>query len=305
VPTLGAHLWSRDARSLATRGAELEAYGFTSLTVGDHLGHFPALTACAVLAQATERAAIGPLVLNNDLRHPVVLAHEAAALAELSGGRFELGLGAGYARGEYARAGIPFSPRSTRIARLAEAAAIVRRLLAGETVDFEGEHYRVRGQALPPPTHSVPLLIGGNSPAVHEVAAALADVVGLAGSPRSREGGSDYASAAVERQVTRLNALSGGRRLELEVLVQWHEVTDDVDGALTRAADALGVEPAVAAGSPYVLAGSADAIAARLREHQRRFGIGRWTVFADRPDLQPAEALRPVLERLADERPGA
>ncbi|HWN22470.1 MAG TPA: LLM class flavin-dependent oxidoreductase, partial [Gaiellaceae bacterium] len=76
------------------RAAMLEELGFGSFSVGDHLGHYPPLTACAVIAQATQTARLGPLVLNNDFRHPAVLAREAVALADLSGGRFELGLGA-------------------------------------------------------------------------------------------------------------------------------------------------------------------------------------------------------------------
>jgi probable F420-dependent oxidoreductase len=244
---------------------------------------------------------VGPLVLNNDFRHPVVVAREAAALADFSAGRFELGIGAGYARGEYERAGIEFAPRRVRVARLAESARILRGLLAGETVNFDGDHYVVRGESLPPVPHRVPILVGGNSREVHAVAAEHADIVGLAGSPRSRAGTSDYASAALERQHAQLRQLAGERfaQLELHVLVQWHELTSDREAAAARAAPALEVPPDVVLESPYVLIGTAEEIAAQLREHCERFGLTRWTVFADRPDLQPAEALEPVLGGLA------
>lgn len=240
-------------------------------------------------------------MLNNDFRHPAVLAHEAAALAELSDGRFELGLGAGYNRHEYRRSGIPFERRTTRIARLAEAAAILRPLLAGETVSFDGDHYRVRDLRLPEPVRPTPILIGGNSPELLAVAAAHADVATLAGSPKSSgPGSSDYAREAVERQVRTIRELSAGRpvAIQLHVLVQWHEVTDDRGAAAERAAAALEVSPEVALDSPYALIGTVDEIATAIRGWHTTLGIARFTVFADRPDLQSADELAPVLELL-------
>jgi probable F420-dependent oxidoreductase len=284
---------------LAEKAARVEAQGFASITVGDHLHPraIAPLTACAVVAGATERVRFGPLVLNNDFRHPVVLAREAAALAELSGGRFELGLGAGFARREYERAGIPFDSLAVRAGRLAESAAILRGLLAGEEVTFVGEHYVVRGESMraPPP---VPVLIGGNSRAVHAAAAEHADFVGLIGIGGEA---SDFSTAGLERQVERLRELAGPRfdRLELHALVQWHEVTDDRASAAERAGPSLDVPAEIGLDSPYVLIGAAEEIAAQLHGLRERLGLTRWTVFGDRPDLQPADALVPVLELLA------
>jgi probable F420-dependent oxidoreductase len=305
APTLGAQTWAADAESLRKRAAELESLGFASISVGDHLSprRTSALTACAVIAEATTRVQVGPLVLNNDFRHPAVLAREAAALADLSAGRFELGLGAGYVRAEYERAGIPFLPAAVRAARLAESAQILRALLAGETVDFAGEHYTIRGESLEPPAHAVPILIGGNSREVHAAAAEHADILGLAGFSPGRTGEeaeADFTLAGLERQVERLRDLAGGRfgQLELHTLVQWHDVTDDRRAAAERAAAALELPLESVLDSPYVLLGTADEIADRLREHHERFGIARWVIFSDRPDLAPAESLVPVLERL-------
>lgn len=298
-PALGAALWNRDSTSLRRRAVELEALGFESLTVGDHLGYLSPLPACAVIAEATRRVKLGPLVLNNDFRHPAVLAHEVAALADLSDGRFELGLGAGYNRREYVRSGIPFEPRGTRIERLGEAAAILRELLAGETVTFAGDHFDLDELRLPPLAHRVPILIGGNSPELHAVAARHADVVALAGSPRSgAPGTSDYAAESVARQVARIRELVGERAVEIHVLVQWHEVTDARRAAARRAGASLEVSEDVALDSPYALLGTPTEIAASLHEWRERLGITRFTVFADRPELQPADAMEPVLELL-------
>lgn len=112
---------------------------------------------------------------------------------------------------------------------------------------------------------------------------------------------SDFSSAGLERQVERLRELAGARfaSLELHALVQWHDVTADRRSAAERAASAVELQLEAVLDSPYFLLGTADEIAARLRDHHERFGISRWTVFADRPDLARAEALVPVLERLA------
>lgn len=159
IAELGLQVW----REPGVRGSGLrelartaEAAGYASLTVPDHLADgMPApLSTCAVLLEATERVRVGPLVLNNDLRHPVVLAREAAALAEFSGGRFELGLGAGHIAREYARAGIRFERHERRIDRLDEATQILKTLLAGETATYEGAHYTVRDEQIrPAPEH--------------------------------------------------------------------------------------------------------------------------------------------------------
>jgi probable F420-dependent oxidoreductase len=305
--TLGAVLWGRSADAFRERASALEQVGFGSFSVGDHLGHYPPLTACAVVAAATEKARVGPLVLNNDFREPSVLAREAAALADLSGGRFELGLGAGYARREYEWAGIAYEPAAIRIARLAEAAHILSRLFAGEQVTFEGEHYSTAGDSLQglPLQHRVRLLIGGNSPALLAVAARYADIVNFAGLSSIRGGTvedmTDFSADALERQVHSLAAapreVAGD--LERHVLVQWHEVTDDRQGAAERAATHIGVPVEVILDSPYVVIGSVDEIAAQLHSHADRFGIVRWTIFADHPELQPGEAFAPVITALA------
>ena len=282
----------------------LEELGFGSFSVGDHLGHYPPLTSCAVIAQATQTARLGPLVLNNDFRQPAVLAREAIALADLSGGRFELGLGAGYARDEYLRAGIAYEPAATRIARLAEAAQILSSLFTGEQVTFNGQYYRLQEDSLLGIQHRVPLLIGGNSPAVHAVAVRYADVLNFVGLSPIRGGTvedmSDFSSGALGRQV---RALSEVRRevdgdLERHVLVQWHDVTNDRPGAAKRAAKRMELSAEIVLDSPYVLIGTAEQIAAQLRSHHQTFGITRWTIFADHPDLQPAETLAPVISAL-------
>lgn len=304
--TLGAILFGRTATTFRERGAALEELGFGSFSVGDHLPHYPPLAACAAIAAGTARARVGPLVLNNDFRNPSLLAREAVAVSELSNGRLELGLGAGYARREYVWAGIRYDPGPVRVARLGEAAEILSRLFAGEEVTFRGEHYTVEADSLRERPFRVPLLIGGNSPAVHAIAARHADILNLTGLS-SRRGGtveelSDFTTGALDVQLVALETFERrvAGELERHVLVQWHQVTDNRQRAAEQAAQRLGVPPSVVLGSPYVLIGSPGEIAGQLRDHHQRFGITRWTIFADRPDLQPGETLAPVLRELAD-----
>jgi probable F420-dependent oxidoreductase len=133
------------------KAADAEARGFDTLLVADHLvdGMLAPLAALAVAGEATERIRLGTLVLNNDFRHPVVLAREAATLDLLTGGRLEVGLGAGHMKSEYDEAGLPFDPAAVRVARMGEAAEILRRLWAGEALHFAGRHYTVEGASCP------------------------------------------------------------------------------------------------------------------------------------------------------------
>lgn len=298
---IGAVLLERDPRALAHAAARLEELDFSTVNIGDHLHRrgVGTLTACAVIAQATSRARFGPLVLNNDFRHPAVLAREAGYIAEMSDGRFDLGLGAGWATQEYERIGVGFDAARVRIARMAEAAQILRGLLAGDTVTFEGEHYSVQGESMPKPPR-VPLLIGGNSRATHAAAAAHGDIVGLIGFDPNGVW-ADFTTDALERQVARLREMAGARfdELEIQVLVQWHALTNDRRAAAEQAAEKLDVAPEVVLDSPYVLIGTAEQIAEQVLEHNRRFGITRWTIFGDRSDLPSAEEFVPVLELLA------
>lgn len=276
------------------------------MSVSDHLvEQIPPLQACALIAHATTRIRMGTLVLNNDFRHPVLLAREAATVAEISGGRFELGLGAGHMRAEYQRAGLRFDPHPVRAARLEESARIVRALLAGGPVTFEGSHYAVRDERCwPVPAQPVPLLVGGNSEAVHRCAARHADIAGLIGFGHRRGGtafdNSAFTAQGLERQLARLRRLAGERfvRLELQALVQWTEVTGDRRAAAERLAAGFALPTVTLLESPYVLLGTAAEIADQLRGRSERFGVRRWTILSGTPGHPPPETLAPVVDRV-------
>ncbi len=141
---------------------------FTTLWVEDHLqwGDQPTLDACttlAYLAALYPRYRIGSIVLSQSYRNPALTAKMAATLQVLSGGRFILGLGAGWKHDEYAAYGYAYPSAAERIAQLGEAVQIVKALFAHSPATFSGHYYRIEDAYCEPrPTPPIPLLIGGS-----------------------------------------------------------------------------------------------------------------------------------------------
>ncbi|MDQ3916570.1 MAG: LLM class flavin-dependent oxidoreductase [Actinomycetota bacterium] len=169
-----------------------ERTGFSSVWVSDHLfldwgkyggpptrqASLECWTTMTALAAATSSVRVGSLTLCNDLRNPALLAKMASSLDVLSRGRLDIGLGAGWYEPEYRAAGIEFSPASTRIRRLGEAAEILGRLLEGEELTFDGAHYQVQEAiCLPRPAQQPrpPIWIGGKGDLLLRTAARVAD----------------------------------------------------------------------------------------------------------------------------------
>ena len=124
-------------RELARKAEDL---GYSTLYVPDHLDdQWAPMIAATVAAEATTTLRVGTLVLDNDFRHPVVLAKEAATLDVVTGGRFEFGLGAGWMTTDYEQSGIPMDAPSVRVARLAESLAIMRALWRDGSASFTGD----------------------------------------------------------------------------------------------------------------------------------------------------------------------
>jgi alkanesulfonate monooxygenase SsuD/methylene tetrahydromethanopterin reductase-like flavin-dependent oxidoreductase (luciferase family) len=154
-----------------------EECGFDSIWVGDHMlyrgdgrperGPWDAWTLLAALAASTERVRLGPLVASTAFHPPGLIARMAATIDELSGRRFVLGLGAGWNETEFRSFGIPFD---RLVSRFEESFEIIRRLLAGERVSFEGRFQRVDDAVLMPrPARPVPMMIGTSGPRMLEI----------------------------------------------------------------------------------------------------------------------------------------
>jgi probable F420-dependent oxidoreductase len=285
------------------RGAE--AVGFSALTVPDHLvdGCISPFGALGVAAEATATLRIGTLVLNNDLRHPAIVAREALALDSLSGGRLELGLGAGHGFPEYESAGIRFDDGTTRVARLAEAVEVLDGLLRGKEVTFSGDHYQLTAhRAWPPPIQRPrpPILVGGNGHRLLRMAAERADTVGLSGTGRTKADGLTHEATgfppdAVDERIALVRAASAPRDIELHALVQQVMVTDDPTSTAERLrerAPELSVDDILA--TPYLWIGTVESICDHVVAARERWGFSYFTVFH-----HSLEAATPIVRQLA------
>ncbi|MHB8647497.1 MAG: LLM class flavin-dependent oxidoreductase, partial [Thermomicrobiales bacterium] len=144
---------ARSGEEWAAKARRVEALGYATLVIPDTIQHTLApLPALAVAAAATRTLRVGTYVLANDYRNPVMLAKEAATLDLLSGGRFELGIGAGRptAAADSRMLGIPFAAGGVRLARRAESLAIIKPLLAGQRASTTGSHYATADAEISP-----------------------------------------------------------------------------------------------------------------------------------------------------------
>jgi probable F420-dependent oxidoreductase len=265
-------------RDVARRAEDL---GYDVLLVTDHMGSqlapIPALMAAA---DATTRLRVGSFVFANDYRNPVMLAKEVATLDVLSGGRVEVGIGAGWSTRDYQELGITYDAPAVRVSRLEESVGLLKRLLSEQTVDHAGEHYTVRGaKVMPRPLQRPhpPLMIGGGGPRVLRLAAREADIVTFA--PQVSARGRPRLDALTEKDLTervlRFRAAAGERaeRLELNVFVFDAAVTDRARSLMAGVAAHLRRAANSVVRSPFVLYGSRSSLRELLIERRERLGI--------------------------------
>jgi probable F420-dependent oxidoreductase len=288
-----------DPVDLVDRAREAEAAGFDIFQVGDHIGRDVApLIALAAVAEAVSGIGIGTLVLNNDLRNPVVLAQELATLDRVSEGRLEVGIGAGHSFPEYSSVGLEFDPPRIRKQRLSETIEIIRSLLDGDTVTFAGQHYQLEhveiGRSF---QRRVPILVGVNGTEALTHAARHADVVAPTMLGRTKEDGHRHEvrweSWRLDRTVDFIvGATSAGvSRPRLHALIQDVQPTSDRESAAARAAARTGMSVADMLETPFLLMGTVDEMVDHLFECRHRWGISYFSV-------RDIEAFTPVMHRL-------
>ena len=172
-----------DARAWREKARLVEKLGYTTVYLPDHFGdQLGPVAALMSAADATSTLRIGSLVFDNDYRHPIVLAKEAATLDLLSDGRLDFGLGAGWLASDYEQTGIPLDPPGIRIERMAEALQIINRFFAGGSVSFTGKHYKVEAvEAAPLPAQKPrpPIVLGGGGKRMLQLAGREADIVSV------------------------------------------------------------------------------------------------------------------------------
>jgi len=294
-----------DGKAWGELARKAEDLGFSSLFLPDHFGDqlapAPALMAAA---DATTTLRVGALVWDNDYKHPVVLAKEAATIDVLSGGRLEFGIGAGWMNTDYEQSGIVKDRDGVRIARLLEAIAIYKGLWAKGPFSFEGEHYRITDlDGLPKPAQQPgpPMLIGGGGPNVLGIAAREADIVGV--NPAIPKGYIDASAAAevvptkLDTKLTWIKEAAGDRfdDLELNVLVFATTVGPGAGDMREQIAQLFSIAPADLDASPYAWVGDASQVADQLRAARERWATSYFVVQGDAAMDQVA----PIVAELA------
>jgi probable F420-dependent oxidoreductase len=296
---------SEDAPAWREKARRAEALGYTSLLVPDHLQpQWGPLVALAIAAEATGRLRVGTLVLSNDYRNPVLLAKEIATLDLASGGRVELGLGAGWKRDDYDAAGLRFDPPGARIERLAEALRAMKALWASEDpVALRGPHYAIAGAVGTPRPHSrphPPICIGGGGRRILELAAREADIVSLNATLRGGALGpgtlASASPAGFDQKLAWVRDAAGARFASIELQCHCPFVTVGAEGkaALEALGRGLGLAPEEAAEFPLALCGEPEALCDALLRRRERWGFSYTIVPSDR-----MEAFAPVVARLA------
>jgi probable F420-dependent oxidoreductase len=284
------------AAAWLARARQAEELGYATFLIRDHFTPYffgdqlAPIAALATAAAVTKRLRVGTLVLDNDYRHPVVLAKELATLDQLSGGRLEPGLGAGFLRREYEQAGLPFDPAGVRVSRLEESLRVLKSLLAGELVRHRGAHYQIDDLVSYPPSAQrphPPILVAAARPRLLAIAAREADIVSF--QAVSTGGGvvadppDGRSPEALARQVELVREAAGDRVEHLELSTTATIVVTDrpreaaEEQASRRGWDGLSADDVLA--MPTMFLGPPDHLAGLFAERRERFGISYFVLF--------------------------
>lgn len=222
---------------------------------------FEGWTMLAAMAAQTSRIRIGQMVTGNTYRHPAVLAHMAATIDVISGGRLDLGIGAGWNEYEHSSMGIPLYAPGERIRRFGEACEIIRRLFTQHLTDFDGRYYQLKEARLEPKPIQKPyppfVIGGGGEQLTLRIVAQYAQVWNFAGGP--------VENFTHKAEVLRRHCAEVGRDpAEIQLSVQVGVNYDDL------AATAAAVQGYVDAGATHLILNLRhpypDGIVARLAE---------------------------------------
>lgn len=255
-----------DLDRLVRRTDEL---GYDFVAAPDHLGYPSPFAVLTAVAAMSSRMRLRTYMLNVAFWNAALLAREAATLDVLSGGRLELGLGAGHMKSEFDDAGIAWRPFAERLDALERLVLDVRR--------------RLDGQHMPAPVQQpIPIAVGAMSQRGLEIAARHADVVGFAGLRQVAGAPPGTFTIAQETHlatmVDHVRTVASGRAYGADALLQKVAVANATESAAAFAAAVPGLTPSGVLASPFVLlADSAVAAAEELHRRHERFGIDSWT----------------------------
>src|SRR5688572_14447243 len=265
-----------DGKTWRELARKIEDLGYSTLFIPDHFGdQWGPIVGMTIAAEATERLNVGALVLDNDYRHPVVLAKEIATLDLASEGRVEFGIGAGWMISDYEEAGLPYDSPGVRIDRMVEGLEVMRQMWRDGVANLQGEHYTVTNAAGHPRPHTPggpKVLIGGGGRKILSAAARHADIVGV--NPNLKSGKVDATvavTALAEVYRERLGWIrdAAGDRfddLELQVLTFMIQITDDPASVYERMAPLFNLTPEQLASVPIGLAGTVEGMCEQLHQ---------------------------------------
>ncbi|MFN8018884.1 MAG: TIGR03621 family F420-dependent LLM class oxidoreductase [Acidimicrobiales bacterium] len=287
----------------AATARKVEDLGFDTLFLPDHFGdQLAPVPAMMAAAAATTTLKVGTLVFDNDYKHPVVLAKEMATIDRLSGGRLEVGLGAGWMLSDYEQSGIAYDPGKVRVDRFEEGLTILKGLLGPEPVTFAGEHYQITGlDGLPKPVQSpVPILVGAGMKRMLTIAAQQADIVGI--NPTMPNGAADADAARTgtaeltDEKLQWVKDAAGARYddLEINLLNLGCFVTDDRRGLADQFAPLFGLTTDELLDFPHALIGTTEEICEIIQARRERWDASYIVVQADALDV-----MAPVVAQLA------
>jgi len=307
---MAAFRFAMQASGAASPGAwrdfarKCEDMGYSTLYAPDHLDEqWSPMVACAVAAEATTTLRVGTLVLDNDFRHPVLAAREAATLDVVTGGRFEFGIGAGWLTADYEQSGIPMDRPSVRIGRLAESLEIMRSLWQTGSATYHGEHYQVpaaKGFPAPVTSGGPPLVIGGGGRRILTLAGRYASIVSVVPSLAAGYIGPEVAAEAIldryHDRVRWAREAAGERAgdLELQCWTATVQVVANADEVIESLAPAFDLTPDQLRAAPLALIGTAAEITETLRKRREELGFSYIVVHEAEMD-----ALAPVIAELA------
>jgi len=295
---------AHSAKQWRERARVLESIGFATLYLPDHFSDQPGpIAALMAAADATTTLRVGSLVFDNDYRHPVVLAKEAATIDLLSEGRFDLGLGAGWMTSDYDKSGIPLDSAGTRIERMHEGLQIIKGLMAEGGFSFSGKHYKVKdldGTPKPVQKPHPPILLGGGGRKMLSIAAREADIVNI--NYNLQEGRINRKmvrtgmASATDEKLAWMKEAAGDRfdALELSVTIFVATVTDDRESIAEAMGSGLDMGRDEVLAIPHFRIGTVEQIVDDLRARRERYGISYVVVPGE-----VAEQMAPIVERLA------
>lgn len=286
------------ARAVAEQA---EALGFYSVASEDHFfmsgvqrepdePRLECFTLLSALGPLTTRVKLTQIVTANSFRHPALLAKIISSLHHITGGRVELGLGAGWFREEYDAFGFPYPKPSVRIAQMAEGLQVIKRLWSEQRASFQGEFYHLANAPhAPKPVPRPRIMLGGGGPKLLRVAAAEADIINIippSGGATGKiviEDALKFDEAEFRRRVdllaTQCRAI--GRNfadIELSgmVYVLIAKTETEAETMATVMAQMMGIDASSIAAvrtSPSTLVGTPEQIVSEMRRRARDLGV--------------------------------